>query len=133
MGKIIAYIIGILVILVIILALLVDWRLNSPGGKPKNDNEIPPIKNPVDPVKDSTEGEGQGGNMNVREIFLSKDGVSLDKVKWHQSEEFPALVEQLKSEGIHHVINRREPTSIERYEIPWNESLDAAGIKRTEE
>lgn len=138
MGRVIAVFVVLLIAIAILIALIMQMNWGA-GGQAGTENVTENIDTPVIAPENTGETDEKpepesepSGNTVVKEVYLSKDGVSADQTKWYAPAEFSVFLEYLKKEGVRHIVNNRLATSIERYETAWDETLRESGIDYTE-
>ena len=65
----------------------------------------------------------------VAKLYLGRQGVSADRVTWHEADQFADYVRQLQESGVKEVQYSLMPDSIERIEKQWETALKNANMK----
>jgi len=79
-----------------------------------------------------TPSQPSPGPSKIARLYLGRQGVSEDQVKWYDMEQFADFIRQLKDKGIKEVYYTLLEDSIERYEEKWREELKKAKMTSAE-
>jgi len=135
---------GVFVVLcVVLLAIFMIWKgiglkQGGPGdGTGQTTSEVSQPDTQQDP--DSEDQNSMAAQvtpstelLKVAKLFLDKQGVSEDQVKWYDGDHFADFIQKLKDNGIKEVHCTLLPESIERYENKWKEELKKAKMTYVE-